>query len=1164
MTKRPYSKLRIEQLEALFEHDGGDARTRAALLHELKNHRKTRRAGKLCERIEATHTNGSTKPPQTTPAQSSSCGHANDPIPPVKKPLESDTVSPPHSILVGEVQSSAPPKPPITNNTENILSAWMALEVLSPQAYRREADLVAGQKSRIAYLNSSTLPWERGEGSRPQKKLYYELILGSIKMDPAVDQLLRVYADPNPNPSRASGYCPIASIILDKQGRPVPDYTGATIASFAWGLPVALRGDLTPLSEWPAKERELLGWFRKSLVQYNDSGEIVPLTRVRISALFQALVTKLELTGHEIEPPSFALRQYSWFRSKTPPETILLNSFFLEDLTLARELAAKNQLPRALRYYLQAEKPVHRTDLLNDESGIRHLLQPALTPIGRWLGRGRFTLSLLQQAAVNAANPALMDTGVLGVNGPPGTGKTTLLRDVVATRMIERAIVMSSYERPAEAFKPTGQSVQRDGVKIHLHRLDDQLKGFEMVVASSNNKAVENVSAELPGLDAIAEDADTLRYFKSVSDHIFDRETWGTVAAVLGNASNRYEFAQRFWKHEEHGLLTYLNHASGVRQSVIEHASDGQAFERLREVVAREQPPANPQEALTRWKQARVKFNEARQAAEQVLVGRQKIHQQLERFHASMAELEAVHAALTEIESDVLRLQTQEQTGQQTHERATQRLADCRRNNEDVRANRPGFLHRLFRTARAKQWRHDQSESSEHLVEAQGIESTTKHEWHRVCELLTAARDQLMTAQRSMANLEEECTRLSELLKRYREDSGVIVPGTEFFASSHASKQVSNLWFDQNDARLRDDLFVAAVGLHRAFVDAAAVPLRQNLAVFFPFCGTQSFGNAEKDALLPELWASLFLVVPVISTTFASVRRMFFSLPPETLGWLLVDEAGQAVPQAAVGALMRSKRTVVVGDPLQIEPVVTLPVTLTEEICGQFGIDEAVFNAPRASVQTLADAASTYQGTFQVGTGEREVGAPLLVHRRCDSPMFEISNQIAYGNLMVQAKQASPIQRVLGVSRWINIVGTPGPDKWCEDESRELIMQLNTLRDAGHAADLYIVSPFVVIQNGLREAIQQSGVLNGWVDQPYQWVTEHVGTVHTVQGREAASVFFVLGAQSPSQAGARAWAGKSPNLVNVAVTRAQRSLYVIGNRELWRSAGVFETLDRVL
>lgn len=1163
MIKRPYSKLRIEQLEQLFDRDGSDANVRAALLHELKHHRKTRRADRLRERIESVHASGSIKPSPGIKTTSPADHQAADPIPPDPVPLKPERTKPYTSSSKAD-QSAVPPRPAITNKTEHILSAWMALEVLSPQVYRREADLAAGQRNRIAYLNSSPLPWERDERSRPQKKLFYELILGSISMAPAVEKLLKVYADSNPNPPGKSGYCPLASVILDKKGCPVPDAAGATIASFAWGLPVALRGDLRPLGDWPAKEKELLNWFRSKLIQHDDDGEPVPLTQSRINALFQALVAKLELNGHDIQPPSFAIRQYVWFRSKSSPETILLNSFFLEDLAAARHLAAKGELPQALRHYLQEARPPQRVDLLNDASGLRRLLQPALTPPGRWPARGRFALSLLQQAAVNATNPSLMSTGILGVNGPPGTGKTTLLRDVVAARVVERAIAMSGYDRPAEAFKPTRQSVQRDGATIRLHRLDDQLKGFEMVVASSNNKAVENVSAELPGLDAIAEDAVQLRYFKSVSDHIFGCETWGTIAAVLGKASNRFDFAQRFWKDEEHGLSTYLNHASGVRQTVIEQTDEGQPHERLREVIRQEQPPASPQEALARWKQVRTRFGEARRAAELALEKRQLVHQQLEQLHTSMTELEVTHAALPKLETELLRLQSQHQTAQQVCEIAAQQLARRYRDNEVLRGNRPGYWHRFFRTTRMRQWSQNLKESNSHISIARGKEFAAKQELDKIFVLIEATRDRITTRQQSIAKLEGTYKRLRDSLKRYREDSSVQIPDDAFFASPHASKQIANVWFDQNDAKVRDELFVAAIDLHRAFVDAAAVPLRQNLAVFFPFCGTQPLGNVEKDALLPELWASLFLVVPVISTTFASVRRMFANLPPESLGWLLVDEAGQAVPQAAVGAIMRARRAVVVGDPLQIEPVVTLPASLTEQICGQFGIDEAAFNAPRASVQTLADAASRYQGTFQVGAGEREVGAPLLVHRRCDSPMFEISNAIAYGNLMVQAKRPSSKLCILGASRWMDVVGIPGPDKWCEDEARELITHLTTLRNAGQDADVYIVTPFVVVQHGLREAIQRSGLLDGWVDQPHQWAIEHVGTVHTVQGREADAVFFVLGAQSPSQAGARAWAGARPNLVNVAVTRAQRSLYVIGNRQIWRSEGVFAELDQFL
>lgn len=78
------------------------------------------------------------------------------------------------------------------------------------------------------------------------------------------------------------------------------------------------------------------------------------------------------------------------------------------------------------------------------------------------------------------------------------------------------------------------------------------------------------------------------------------------------------------------------------------------------------------------------------------------------------------------------------------------------------------------------------------------------------------------------------------------------------------------------------------------------------------------------------------------------------------------------------------------------------------------------------------------------------------------------------------------------------------------------------------------------------------------------WLNERVGTVHTAQGREAEAVIIVLGAPNPSQTGARNWAGSRPNILNVAVTRAKEVVYVVGNRKLWREAGVFAELDRQL
>jgi superfamily I DNA and/or RNA helicase len=315
--------------------------------------------------------------------------------------------------------------------------------------------------------------------------------------------------------------------------------------------------------------------------------------------------------------------------------------------------------------------------------------------------------------------------------------------------------------------------------------------------------------------------------------------------------------------------------------------------------------------------------------------------------------------------------------------------------------------------------------------------------------------------------------------------------------------------------------------------------------------------------LLPSLWSTLFLVVPVISTTFASVGRMLGQMPPQSLGWLLIDEAGQATPQAAVGAIMRARGAIVVGDPLQIEPVVTLPLSLVERLALRMSVDPATWAAPKASAQTLADSACQYQSWIEQVEGAVRVGVPLLVHRRCAEPMFGISNTVAYAGKMVQAKPAttSRVRDALGPSRWFH-VSDIGSGKWCPAEGQIIEGALRTLVSQGLSdPDVFVITPFRIVARQMREQLAASDVVRSIADRPWEWVRDRVGTIHTFQGREAEAVFLVLGAPDASQTGARNWAGYPPNLANVAVSRAKEVLYVVGNRELWSTHGSFRAVN---
>ncbi len=1042
---------------------------------------------------------------------------------------------------------------------------WTALEVLSPQSFRRPEDLASGDRQRVARFNERGLPWENGgEKSKPNYRLYYQVVLGSIDMEKAIGQLLSVYTDKRAEQPPSSGESIIATILVDREGRPV-EQDAVALSSFAWGVPVALNGDLKALGDWPSAERTLIEALDARVRRTDDSGKPEPLTLGDIASAHDWLVGQLGLPLDMVSPPSFCVRTYQWFKLDDTPETLLLNSFFLSDLDRARQLFQSGKATSNLKRYIGQTAPETRRDLLHDQDAISDALDPAKMPLGRWPAAGRYPLVALQQAAVNLTANHLKEDGILAVNGPPGTGKTTLLRDVVAHVVTERARVMATYTDPELAFTNSKLRVKKGQAFLWMYELDAKLRGFEIVVASSNNKAVENVSAELPGLAAVADEAFPNGYFKTVSDVLLERDSWGIIAAVLGNAGNRFKFSQRFWWDQDYGMSNYLKHATGTPSFIVEEAEDGTKTQRPPYVVTKERPPADKDEALKRWRKARKAFQEAEASARKVLDGASRLAAlpgQIVEIDAHIAQLvpalSAANDRVNQLSADKPLAQRESQTAKDHYRSAEEAKAH-------LKAARPTFLRGLFNREGLRRWRAGFEVASDKAAQAK---ATFEKCEERHNQLVAKHAAELSTLEAMVARLETQTAQREEFVRR-SEALKTALGGTAIdqshFLRGHEEQQLAAPWLAGQAALKRDDLFEAAINLHRAFVDAAARPLRHNLNLLMDSFGTRSFGSEEKDRLIPHLWSSLFLVVPVVSTTFASVARMFSNIGAEDIGWLLIDEAGQALPQAAVGAIMRSRRAVVVGDPLQIEPVVVLPDSLTDAVCKEFNVDETVYNAPAASAQTLADSATPFFASFETRIGSRDVGVPLLVHRRCADPMFGISNAIAYENLMVQAKvqKHSPIAVALGPSRWINVEGS-GQDKWCADEGQEVISLLRQMRESGASSDLYIVTPFVVVQDRMRDLIRSSGVLTGWVDDAAKWPYDRIGTVHTVQGREAEAVIFLLGAPMAQQKGARNWAGARPNILNVAVSRAQETIYVVGNRRLWREAGVFAELDRAL
>lgn len=381
----------------------------------------------------------------------------------------------------------------------------------------------------------------------------------------------------------------------------------------------------------------------------------------------------------------------------------------------------------------------------------------------------------------------------------------------------------------------------------------------------------------------------------------------------------------------------------------------------------------------------------------------------------------------------------------------------------------------------------------------------------------------------------------------------------DFSDPKNLDRHLDRLYSDEELDNDRTLLFLSALRLHKYTLLIHRQRFVTSIEKSFLVMGNREFQGDP----LPFLGTFCFFC-PLISSTLASSPARFGQYLKGSIPWVLVDEASQVSPQSAVLMMQKAKRMIVVGDPQQLQPVVTLPKVINELL-----IDKKDFlyqwSPFSNSLQTLCDQIQTY-GTW-IGQGARMkiwTGMPLRAQRRSYAPMFDICNTISYENQMVLGKERRNKELVSSIvpSFWFDVApsGEEGNTNAVKEEVEAVIdvlryiyfylTQKNLQGELEVPKSIMIISPFRAVATAVK------GRLKGLKVNSDLFKVARIGTAHVMQGQQADIVIFVLGSKKGEKgARARLWATEPPNLINVAVSRAIETLIIIGDVAEWEGLG---------
>lgn len=689
-----------------------------------------------------------------------------------------------------------------------------------------------------------------------------------------------------------------------------------------------------------------------------------------------------------------------------------------------------------------------------------------------------------QQRQVLAWLDASASGEVVAVNGPPGTGKTTMLLSAVAGLWVRAAL--RGEDPPV------------------------------IVAASSNNQAVTNI------IDAFGKDFDrgtgpfAGRWLPEV-------ESFGMF---LVSHSKRLEAARRYQTEEfqaERETVAYFERA----KDTYRHAA-GTAFPELENpdlesvVAALQRRIAGEVDKLAQIDRANNAYRATRTALEEGLG----------------SDPDATEVLLAE--------EAAKRTASVEKLRAARAVLDQQLASEPWLTSILGFLPsvREKRAVRLRVALRGIMSGLEIFTQVSEIED-------RIRADLRAAEDVFQSAQRSLATAKA-------LRANFCEAEWDWVKAKKPLGGADDLAELER----QADLDVRFFLFLLATHYWEG---------RWLLAMEADLTGITASRRKKGKATVVPRWHRRMMLTPCAVATFASLPAKMTYTRKDGGKWateylfnfidlLIVDEAGQVLPEVSGAAFSLAKRALVIGDTQQIEPISSVPRPVDVSNLRNNGLlpnDAGIDTLLDSGIcSTNGSAMRLAQQACQVSPHpDLERGLYLFEHRRCYDEIISFSNALCYKGKLQPLRGKVPTGANLPPLGYLHIDGralTSGSSRSNPLEAQTIATWLDANRielEARYRKPLEqvvaIVTPFGRQVREIREACAGRKISVEGRDGMT------IGTVHALQGAERHLVIFSPVYSKHADGG---FIDSSPSMLNVMVSRAKDSCLVFGDMDVMAAA----------